>query len=175
MKKFFGSNFRKKMVFLTAAIFIQACLLTPLVSAEIYQWRDADGNIFYGDSPPSGIKTIEKNVKVNKIVRPESAKSPQEGRQIPQKTRLRDINDISVILYATDWCPYCKKTREYLNAKGIRFTEYDIDKDRNKREEMRRKSGSNGVPVLDIEGTIIRGFNRSEISSTIESKRKANN
>lgn len=171
----FGSNLSRTAVLLAATIFFQACLVAPPVSAKIYQWKDANGNISYGDSPPSGVKALEKHIKANKIVMPEIKEPPQEERQISTRSRLRPISDISVILYATDWCPYCKKTRAYLQSKGIRFTEYDIDKDPGKRKEMIEKSGTNGVPVLDIEGIIIRGFDPREISAAIEARRKVNN
>jgi glutaredoxin-like YruB-family protein len=165
----------KISLLLAAAILFQTCLVTQPVSAQIYEWKDATGNIFYGDSPPPGVKPSVKHATVNRIVRPESKESHQEERQISGESQLRDISDISVILYATDWCPYCKKTREYLNSEGIRFTEYNIDKDRSKREEMKEKSGSDGVPVLDIERIIIRGFNPQRISAAIEDRRRANN
>lgn len=165
----------KIALFLSAVIFFQTCLFSQPASAQIYQWKDASGNIHYGDSPPPGVKPMEKHVTVDKIVRPERKESPQERGQLSEESSLRDISDISVILYATDWCPYCKKTRAYLNSKGIRYTEYNIDKDLSKKEEMEKMTGSDGVPVLDIEGIIIRGYQPQRIWAAIEKRRRANN
>lgn len=170
-----GFNFPGRAFLLTAAVIIQAWLLAAPAFGEIYQWQDGNGNIVYGDSPPPKVKATEKHVKLNKTVRPETREPQPAKKQTSKEPRLRDTGDISVILYMTDWCPYCKKTREYLNSKGIRFTEYNIDKNGSKREEMRKKSGTNGVPVLDIEGIIIRGFNPNGISAAIENKRKEGN
>lgn len=65
-----------------------------------------------------------------------------------------------VVLYETSWCPYCKKTRAYLERRGVKFTAKDVGRSRQALEEMLRKSGgSRGVPVIDVGGNIIRGYN----------------
>lgn len=156
----------------TILFVIQGLFFTQSVSGEIYQWRDAHGNIVYGDSPPSEVKSTKKDVRTNSTVLQETYEPPRGKNKISKEIPLRDIRDISVIFYMTQWCSYCKKTREYLQSRGIPYTEYDIDKDRNKGAEMKKKSGSNGIPVLDIEGIIVRGFNPNGISAAIESRRK---
>ncbi len=55
---------------------------------------------------------------------------------------------------------------------GVSLVEYDIEKDQQKREEMRAKTGSAGVPVVDIEGIIIRGYAPDAMRSAIERKRR---
>lgn len=55
---------------------------------------------------------------------------------------------------------------------GVSLTEYDIEKDPQKREEMMSKSGSRGVPVVDIEGIIIRGYSPDAMQAAIERKRR---
>ncbi|TBU72650.1 NrdH-redoxin [Pseudomonas daroniae] len=63
-----------------------------------------------------------------------------------------------VILYATSWCGYCAKTREFLGERGIAYTELDIEKS----SEARRAYdalGGRGVPVLNVNGTVIHGYN----------------
>lgn len=55
---------------------------------------------------------------------------------------------------------------------GVSLTEYDIEKDPQKREEMTAKSGSRGVPVLDIEGIIIPGYSPDAMKAAIERKRR---
>ncbi|WP_415227313.1 glutaredoxin family protein [Psychromonas sp.] len=67
-----------------------------------------------------------------------------------------------VILYATDWCGYCKKTRELLKDNNIQYTEFDIEKS----EEGRRRYdelGGNGIPLLNINGSIVNGYSKSQI------------
>jgi glutaredoxin len=55
---------------------------------------------------------------------------------------------------------------------GVNLVEYDVEKDLQKREEMTTKSGSRGVPVVDIEGTIVRGFHPDAYQDAIERKRR---
>ena len=69
----------------------------------------------------------------------------------------------------TDWCPYCRKAREYLQSLNVALVEYNVEKNREKAAEFKGKGGT-GVPLIDIEGVIIRGFNAEEIKSAVEAK-----
>jgi len=55
-----------------------------------------------------------------------------------------------------------------MRSLGVDFVEYNIDKDKDKRDEMRRKGGGTGVPVIDIDGTIVRGFNPEAIKAALD-------
>lgn len=72
-----------------------------------------------------------------------------------------------VIIYSTPICPYCKQTKEYLKEKGIEYNEIDVADDSAKAQEMIDKSGQMGVPVLDIEGEIIIGFDKEKIDKAL--------
>ncbi len=72
-----------------------------------------------------------------------------------------------VVLYATSWCGYCQKTRELLAEQGVRYVEYDIEKSEEGRRQHRALNG-HGVPVLNIRGTIIRGYNREAILAALK-------
>ena len=67
-----------------------------------------------------------------------------------------------VVLYATTWCGYCQKTRDLLNSKGIDYLEYDIEKSSIGKREYDQLNGS-GVPLLLIDGEVVRGFNKQKI------------
>ena len=73
-----------------------------------------------------------------------------------------------IIVYSTPTCPYCNMVKDFLKEKKIDFEEVDVSKDQDKAEEMMKKSGQMGVPVLDIEGEIIIGFNKPKIEEAIE-------
>jgi glutaredoxin 3 len=65
-----------------------------------------------------------------------------------------------VIVYVTSWCPACRMTMDYLKKKDIPFTVKDIEKNDEYMREMIQKVGAyRGVPVLDINGRIMLGFN----------------
>ncbi len=76
---------------------------------------------------------------------------------------------MSVKIYTTNTCPYCTMAKNYLKKKGVRFEEVNVQKDARAANEMVAKSGQMGVPVLDIEGKIIVGFDRDSIDKAIES------
>ncbi|HAF07637.1 MAG: glutaredoxin family protein [bacterium] len=72
-----------------------------------------------------------------------------------------------VKIYSTPTCPWCSRAKQYLSSKGIAYTDYDVSKDRNAAMEMIRKSGQQGVPVLDIDGNIVVGFDKERIDALL--------
>ncbi|RMD45457.1 thioredoxin reductase [Candidatus Pacearchaeota archaeon] len=72
-----------------------------------------------------------------------------------------------VIIYSTPQCPWCKKTKKLLSEIGVDFTDYDVSSDKDKANEMMKKSGQNGVPVLDIDGEIVVGYNPEKIKELL--------
>lgn len=74
---------------------------------------------------------------------------------------------MNIKIYSTPTCIYCVKVKDYLKSKSIPFVDYDVSKDREKATEMVTKSGQRGVPVIDIDGTIIVGFDKVKIDSLI--------
>jgi len=74
---------------------------------------------------------------------------------------------MAVIVYSTPSCPYCIMAKDYLKEKNISFTSYDVSTDSVKASEMISKSGQRGVPVIDINGTIIVGFDKNRINSLL--------
>lgn len=73
-----------------------------------------------------------------------------------------------VLVYTTERCPWCQKAKDFLKEKNVSFEEVHVDKDRQRAEEMIEKSGQTGVPVIDIDGTIIIGFDRDSIVEALE-------
>ncbi|HWR11787.1 MAG TPA: glutaredoxin domain-containing protein [Rectinemataceae bacterium] len=74
---------------------------------------------------------------------------------------------MSVLLYSTPSCAYCRLAKDYFKTNGVSFTEYNVASDQRKAEEMVRKSGQMGVPVIDIDGSIIIGFNKPDIERAL--------
>ena len=63
-----------------------------------------------------------------------------------------------VIVYSTTTCPYCVYAKKYFKEKGVVFEDKNVGLDRAAGMEMVQKSGQMGVPVIDIDGEIIVGF-----------------
>lgn len=74
-----------------------------------------------------------------------------------------------VVLYATEWCGYCQKTRELFAAHKIQYVEYDIEKSVEKNREY-RQLGGRGVPVISANGTIIHGYAPDRILAAARSR-----
>ncbi len=74
---------------------------------------------------------------------------------------------MAISVYSTPSCSYCRIAKDYLKKQGIPFSDYNVAADPRRAEEMQRKSGQMGVPVLDINGKIIVGFNQAEIDRAI--------
>lgn len=77
---------------------------------------------------------------------------------------------MKITIYGTDSCPWCHKTREFLNAHRIKFIDKNVGDDQKAAAEMIEKSGQQGVPVIDIDGEIIVGFNESRLRSLLKIK-----
>ena len=78
------------------------------------------------------------------------------------------INMPNVTIYSTPVCPWCKKTKDFLKENKIEYTDFDVSTNTEKRNEMVDKSGQMGVPVLDIDGKIIIGFDVDAIGVEIK-------
>ncbi|ADN01141.1 glutaredoxin family protein [Spirochaeta thermophila] len=76
---------------------------------------------------------------------------------------------MKVVLYTTPTCAYCKMAKDYFRKNRIPFVEYNVAQDMRRAEEMVRKSGQMGVPVIDINGKVIVGFNLPEIERALRS------
>lgn len=76
---------------------------------------------------------------------------------------------MSVIIYSTPTCPYCKAAKAYFKEHNVQYEEKDVSADSAAQEEMTKKSGGFiGVPVIDINGTIITGFDKPKIEAALK-------
>ena len=70
-------------------------------------------------------------------------------------------------IYTTPTCAYCKMAKDYFKSKGLEYAEYDVSKDIDKQKEMIDKTQQFGVPVIDIDGKIVIGFDRPKIEELL--------
>jgi len=73
-----------------------------------------------------------------------------------------------VTVYSTSWCPWCSRVKDFLKEKKIPFKDINVENNPEAAQEMANKSGQMGVPVIDIDGTIIVGFNEPEIRKALK-------
>ncbi len=80
--------------------------------------------------------------------------------------------DSKVIIYSTTWCAFCKTEEQYLQRLGVGYVKKDIEEDKEAYEELMQKSngGFQGVPVTDIAGSLVLGFDRAKIDALLKEK-----
>ena len=131
-----------------------------------------------------GLDGTEKRLMRSKVDLEASASTtalrtgkPYVAPVIPTSAKEAAVEDAEVsdevILYATVWCGYCRKARKLLKELDVDYEEKDIEKSREAAREMVEKvGGRSGVPVLDIGGKIIRGYNERMIRRAIDELRQ---
>ncbi len=73
-----------------------------------------------------------------------------------------------VTVYSTESCPYCYMVKDFLNEHNIPFEDIDVGKNREAAQEMIRKTGQMGVPVIEIDGKIIIGFDQEALKQELD-------
>lgn len=75
-----------------------------------------------------------------------------------------------VKLFTTPSCPYCYTLKEFFKEHNIEFDEIDVSQDEKAREEMIKKSGKMEVPIIEIDGQIVIGFDKEKITQLLKIK-----
>ena len=73
-----------------------------------------------------------------------------------------------VKVYSTPVCPWCNKTKEFLSENNVKFNELDVSSDQKAAQEMFKKSGQMGVPVTEVDGEIIVGFDKPKLKKALK-------
>ena len=73
----------------------------------------------------------------------------------------------NVKVYSTETCPYCKMAKQFLQENNVQFEAVDVSANQTAAQEMISKSGQMGVPVIDIDGQIIVGFDKGKIKKLL--------
>ncbi|HAM96126.1 TPA: NrdH-redoxin [Candidatus Azambacteria bacterium] len=75
-----------------------------------------------------------------------------------------------VIIYTTPTCPYCHLAKEFFQEHNVAFEEFNVAEDEQAREEMIKKSKNLAVPVIDVDGEIIIGFDKAKLEKLLLKK-----
>lgn len=135
------------------AVLILALLAQPALAGEISKWKDASGNVHYGDTPPADVAAEQLSVKPNVY-----ESQPIEPRSEPASPPKK------VVMYSTVRCGYCRKARAYFKANGIAFTDYDVETNAKGKQDYRRM-GARGVPVILVGDQRMDGFSESSFAN----------
>ncbi|HLC62513.1 MAG TPA: glutaredoxin domain-containing protein [Candidatus Nanoarchaeia archaeon] len=83
------------------------------------------------------------------------------------RNKSKPKKSLSVKVYTTITCPWCVKVKDFLKANNIKYTEVNVGLDEKARNDMFEKSGQFGVPVTDVNGTIIVGFDKEALKKAL--------
>lgn len=73
-----------------------------------------------------------------------------------------------VTVYSADWCAFCHAAKDYFKKNNVEFTEKNVEEKPEYAKEAVDKSGQRGIPVIDIDGRIIVGFDRPNIDAALK-------
>jgi glutaredoxin len=149
---------------------------TGASAATVYKSVGADGKITYSDEPPANAresKTLKTEEAPATPLPPAVLKYQAELRKSMQG-RSDDAAKVDsagrTVLFGASWCGYCKKAKAYLNAKGVKYNEYDIDSPDGAKAYL-NAGGSGGVPLLLVDGRRLRGFSEASYDSIFSAKK----
>lgn len=129
-----------------AAAIVVTVLAAPGTALGV-GWIDADGVVHFED-PPRRAK-----------------------RRTPAPSTKRGVEtDPRVEIYLTAWCPACRKARDWFKSRGLQFSEYDIEKDAGAAARKHRIDGTTTIPVVVIDGKVIRGFAPKQFEAAIAAR-----
>jgi glutaredoxin len=136
------------------------------VAADVYKWTDSAGHVHFSDKQPTSEKIEKITLKVY-TPKPTVEKTVSDTDKNPtdEKDSLPPAISppLPAIMYATSWCGYCQKAREYFRQKNIPYTEYDIEQ--NQQAKMTFDSfGGHGTPVIFVGKERINGFDVSRLN-----------
>lgn len=73
-----------------------------------------------------------------------------------------------ITVYSATWCAFCHAAKDYFDKLGVQYTDKDVEKVNGAGQEAVEKSGQRGIPVIDIDGDIIVGFDRVKIDAALK-------
>ncbi|HUD06738.1 MAG TPA: glutaredoxin domain-containing protein [Candidatus Saccharimonadales bacterium] len=73
-----------------------------------------------------------------------------------------------ITIYSADWCAFCRAAKDYLTKLDIKFIEKNVEQDPAAGQEAVSKSGQMGIPVIDVDGKVIIGFNKPSLDSALK-------
>lgn len=76
-----------------------------------------------------------------------------------------------VQIYSATWCAFCHAAKDYFDKLGVKYEDLDVEKDPANMNASIEKSGQMGIPVIDIDGIIIIGFDKPKIDATLKEKK----
>lgn len=144
--------------------------------AIFFRYTDETGTVRFVSSleeVPKGLRDSARPVG-NRVQRSASlpASKRQAREQVSRQAAAAGIErsfDHEVVVYTTSWCGWCRKTLAFLDEQGVVYENRDIEADDSYREELIDKTGTTTIPVVEIDGEIIRGYDPRRMAELLSS------
>ena len=134
-----------------------------------YQYTDDRGTVHFVTSleaVPKRFRGDVGKVKMDPVARSQKRapkRSASRAAAVPASAR----GNHEVVVYTTSWCGWCRKTLAFLDDQGVDYVNKDIEANDHNRDELIRKSGRTSIPVVEIDGEIIRGFDPGRMQALL--------
>jgi glutaredoxin len=145
-----------------AIIALCALLAAIPASAQVHRWVDADGKVHYSNEPPpEGVKAKPVPYRINSFSAPPVVSGAPSPAARPGQARPE------IKMYATSWCPYCRRAQAYFAQRGIAYTHIDIEKSPIGQAEY-RGLGGRGVPLITVGTQRMNGFSEENLAQMLK-------
>jgi glutaredoxin len=153
----------------------QSDAANPAASVRTYyQWTDEGGAVRFAqslDAVPAQWRERAGKIEVDASSElPRSARTAA-GKRSPSPAAIADeprraLHDVTV--YTAPWCGWCRKTLAFLDERGVDYVNKDIEQDEEYAAELQEKTGGRSIPVVEIDGSMIRGYSPHEMAALLE-------
>lgn len=150
---------------LRSLLIISLLFCSLSASAQIYKWVDADGVVHYSSHAADNAKTEDVTQRVKSagnFVSVEALDPASGGNDADADTAAN-----SVTLLTADWCKVCKAAKAYLNARGIAYTDLDVEKDPEGKKRY-KELGGKAVPIILVGKQRMNGFSEQRLNDMLK-------
>jgi glutaredoxin len=144
--------------------------------ATFYRYTDETGTVRFVSSLAEVPKALRASARPvgDRLQRAPAlpASKRKAGRQATREALAAGIErslEHDVVVYTTSWCGWCRKTLAFLDKQGVAYENRDIEADDSYREELIEKTGGTTIPVVEIDGEIIRGYDPTRMAQLLRS------
>ena len=143
-------------------LYILILFLPFTIYAEIYKTVDENGRVIFTDKPTAQAEQVEVETEANTVDGLSDSAYSKASDIKPKKPAKQK----TVVMYSTSWCRYCAKARAYMQSKGIKYKEFDIEKSASAKSKYKQLGGS-GVPFFVIGKETMGGFSASRLEAML--------
>jgi glutaredoxin-like YruB-family protein len=140
-----------------------------------YRYTDETGTVRFVSSlsqVPKALRASARPVSNDRVQRTASLPGSATARKARRPVREEApafSGSPEVVVYSTSWCGWCRKTMTFLRNEGVDFENRDIEADEAWRDELIEKTGGTSIPVVEIDGQIIRGYDPQRMAKLLRS------